>query len=80
MPSDTWLMTIIAFTVFFVTSTFWIVYGAYRADQMRQTHQAELDMVREENWTLSKIVKQTEVQARVLGSTPVSRLIGNEDP
>jgi len=79
MPHDVWLVILISFGVFFFTSIFWIAYGGFKADQMRQTHQEELELARADNRVLSDMVTKTEIQARVLGSTPVSRLIGNSE-
>jgi len=56
MPSDTWLMIIIAFGVFFFTSVFWIAYGSYRVDQLRQVHAAEVDMLKRERNTRNAMV------------------------
>lgn len=79
MTGDHWLMVMIAFGVFFLTSVFWIAYGTYRADQLRQQHAREVEMLKSENLQASRMVAKTEMQARVLGATPVSRLIGGRD-
>jgi hypothetical protein len=78
MTSDWMLVCIITFFTWFFTSVFWIAYGSYKADQMRQTHIAEQDVLRKENREMRQMVNQTEMQRRVLGGTKVSKLIGGD--
>jgi len=79
MHPDWQLVALLVFLTWFLTSVFWVAYGSYRADQMRQQHIAEQDVLRMEISEAAKMVAKTEFQMRVLGATPVSRLIGNDD-
>ena len=78
MSADVWLMTVISFGCIFFTSVFWIAYGSFRADQMRQQHIAEQDVLRMEITEAAKMVAKTEYQMRVLGHVPAARLIGDD--
>lgn len=69
----------IAFAAMFLLLMAQTWYYISRVWELRQQHQLDMALKDEENLRLMQTVKQTEIQARVLGSAPVSRLIGAED-
>ena len=66
--SDWVLVGIIVLVAICVTSTFWVLYGAQKADQMRVAHAIHIDRVHE----------QYRMQREMYGSIPIEKLIGRE--
>ena len=68
MTPDWFLVTILFSFAVAVTSLFWIMYGAMRADDMRLRHADEIEQVH----------RSYTMQSRTYGSVPVEKLIGRE--
>lgn len=77
MSHDTWLVILTNAGTFIAASLFWIAYGTFKADAMRQQNQAEQDVLRKENRALSDMMVVQDKQYRVLKHVPVAKLIGD---
>ena len=60
MPSDVWLMIMISFGCIFLTSVFWIAYGSYRVDQVRQIHAREVEGLKGEISNVGRMVQPSQ--------------------
>ena len=69
MDPNWWIVAMLITGTFVITSIFWISYGAYKADEMRQQHTMHVERVHE-SYTM---------QRQTYGAVPVEKLIGREN-
>ncbi len=64
-----------ALVVALVTSLIWIWYNGQRLYEINRDHTKDMAVMQDEYDRMKRMVDGVEIQARVLGSVPVSRLI-----
>ncbi len=76
---DTWLMIVIAFFAVFGGIGISTAFYVQRVDEIRKQCAKRVAMANDEVTTLRDMQRRTLAQWRILSSTPVSRLIGDND-
>jgi len=77
MDHDIWVVILTNLGTFIGASVFWIAYGVFKADKMRQDHSYEVEHLKGENRAKQAMIVQQDKAYMVMKEVPVSRLIGN---
>jgi len=73
------LVMLIVIAAVLITSLLWVIYGTQRTWDLKLEHQLELEMKNREIIEVRDTLAGREIRDRVMGSTPVGRLIGGDD-